>query len=192
MLTVSTPITGFLPWEQVFAGESLSEAQEFTLAQEYAYLDDLSIRPDEDRACGAIAAYIGNGLNHLLRKFDKTCIAVRDIEQYDAVNPDLSRFPLVKCYRTTETHSGSSRKVSAVIAYCLTFPDQDQLPGVLSWVSAATNRMLRQYAQRHQYCPVQLDLEEEYRAEYRIMVNEVSSPVYAFLRFNFSFTESNE
>lgn len=191
MLSISASIKGFLPWEQIFAGESLTQAQEFTLEQEYAYLDELAIRPDEDKTCKAIAAYIGNGLNHLLRKHDKSCIAVRDIEQYDAVNPDLSRFPLVKCYRTVESHpSRTKRDVNAVIAYCLTFPDQDQLPAVLQWVSAATNLMLRQYAQRHQGCSVELKLEDAYKAEYRIMVNEVSSPVYAFLRFNFQFTES--
>lgn len=190
MLQFSTPITDFLPWEQMLSGE-VNQDQQFTLDQEYAYLDELRIRPDEDQACKAIASYIGNGLNHLLRKFDKECIAVRDIEQYDAVNPDLSRFPLVKCYRTSETHtSRSSRTVSAVIAYCLTFPNQDKLPGVLGWVSAATNLMLRQYAVRHQYCPVELKLEEDYKAEFRIMVNEVSAPVYAFLRFNVNFVES--
>jgi hypothetical protein len=186
-----TPVIGFLPWEQVFSGQALSQAQEFTLEQEYAYLDELRIKPDEDQACKALASYVGNGLNYLLRQSDKSCIAVTDIEQYDAVNPDLSRFPLLKCYRTVDTYtSRTTGSTSAVIAYCLTFPEQDKLPGVLRWVSAAINMMLRQYAQRHQHCPVKLKLEDEYRAEYRIMVNEVSSPVYAFLRFNISFEES--
>jgi hypothetical protein len=197
MLRLPILIASLEPLEPLFSGNLLAVieefifAQEFALAQEYGYLDELEIRPDEDRACYAIALYIANGLNHLLERFDKTCVAVRDIEQYDAVNPDLSRFPLLKCYRTVESFPDeTSRDVNAVVAYCLTFPQQNKLGPVLQWISGAINRMLRQYARRHQGCPVELKLEDVYKAEYRIMVNEVATPVYAFLRFNISFTET--
>ncbi len=192
--SIYTPITSFLSWELIFGGQPLSQSQQFALAQEYAYLDELTILPTEDKATRAIASYVGNGLNYAISRLNgrlnREYIAVRDIEQYDAVNPDLSRFPLVKVYRTVETFkSRHERNVTAVLAYCLTFPNQNELPAALSWVSATTNLMLRQYALKSQNCPVSLKMEDEWRAEYRIMVNEVSSPVYAFLRFNFSFVE---
>ena len=145
--------------------------------------------PDTDPACQALAIYLMQGLNTAIKVIHPNHVAVRSVTCYDAVNPDLSRFPLIKVYRTTDTYKDFSSTTQAEIPYCMTFPDVDKLPGILRWVSREVNRLLRERSLGDGYCDPRINVEQELKAEYRLMVNEVSQPVYAFLRFNFSFSE---
>lgn len=153
-------------------------------------LNCIHIDAKHDKFLLGLGRYLADGLN---ASFIKSCpdeIAVRDFVDYDKVNPDLSRFPLLKCYRQTDNYEsgGTQRKTKGIIAYCISFPEQDRLPGLLSWVSYAINILLDSYSVEHENCPENVLLEDR-SAEYRIMLNEHSIPVYAFLRFNFSFRE---
>lgn len=147
--------------------------------------------PEIDPALQAIATYLMEGLNAALEEIYPLSgqIAVRDTVCYDAVNPDLSRFPLLKVYRLTDAYPDFANQTTSVIAYCMTFPAVDMLPGIMRWVSKEINRLLRLWSINHSNCIPYIDPASDFKAEYRIMVNEVSQPVYAFLRFNFSFTE---
>lgn len=146
--------------------------------------------PETDPACYAIANYLMDGLNTALKEKYPKHIAVRDTVCYDAINPDLSRFPLLKVYRTTDTYSDFVNETSAVIAYCMSFPDIDKLPGIMRWVSKQINRLIRLWSLALHGCKPTIPIDQELKAEYRIMVNEVSQPVYAFLRISFVFKET--
>lgn len=147
--------------------------------------------PAIDRSCLAIADYLMKRLNITLQQDYPNAIAVRDIVSYDAVNPDLSRFPLLKVYRLTDTYDLYSNETDAVIAYCLTFPNQEQLPGILRWASYQIVSALRDFSVSQETCPgLRFSIEQVLKAEYRVMVNEVANPVYAFLRVNFQFKEN--
>ncbi len=147
------------------------------------------LTPREDKTLRSIAKFLADGLNHAFIQVCPEEICVRDILDYDAVNPDLSRFPLLKVYRQTDSFPESKeRRSECVIAYCVAFPDQDKLPGLLQWVSIAIDELLSKYTLLNQHCRANV-VNSERKAEYRIMVNEVATPVYAFLRVNFAIVE---
>jgi hypothetical protein len=58
------------------------------------------------------------------------------------------------------------------------------LPGILRWVSWQLNEALTQWKESKNCSPI--ITQGSFRSEYRIMVNELSQPVYAFLRFSFT------
>ena len=136
-----------------------------------------------------LGRYIADGINHHYLKICPEEIAIRDIVDYDAVNIDTSRFPLLKLYRQTDTFEQMERgQTKAIIAYCLTYPQQDRLPGLMKYMSKAINILLDDFHHNHDQCLTNVILEER-TAEYRIMVNEVTRDIYPFLRFNFTFRE---
>lgn len=146
--------------------------------------------PKQDKVLREIAKHLADGLNYAFINLCPGEIAVRDVVDYDAVNIDLSRFPLLKVYRQTDSFSESTkgRNTDCVVAYCIAFPDQDKLPGLMQWVSIAINKLLERYVINHEHCQSNV-INEARKAEYRIMVNEVATPVYAFLRINFKIIE---
>lgn len=146
--------------------------------------------PSQDKFLLKLGKYIADGINPAYLTHCPEEIAIRDIVDYDAVNIDTSRFPLLKLYRQTDNHeSGRSRETKAIIAYCLTFPQQDRLPGLMQYMSQAINIMLDSFAYKHEQCPENVIVEDR-TAEYRIAVSEVTNSIYPFLRFNFTFRES--
>jgi hypothetical protein len=149
----------------------------------------LNISPEIDGVTQEIGVYLASGLNCYFQKFEPDLYAVKDVISYDAIDVDLSRFPLLKVYRINEVFEGRQSTTSAVIAYCLAFPETDKLPGLLRWVSRVINELLENYRHQHENCSLQI-VAEARKHEYRIMVNELAQPVYAFLRVNFSFLES--
>jgi hypothetical protein len=146
--------------------------------------------PKQDKFLLKLGEYIAEGINPAYLEHCPEEIAIRDIVDYDAVNIDVSRFPLLKLYRQTDNHFDSkrSRETKAIIAYCLTFPQQDRLPGLMQYMSKAINIMLDSFAYKHEHCPENVILEDR-NAEYRIMVNEATNSIYPFLRFNFTFRQ---
>lgn len=147
------------------------------------------LTPNEDEVLRDIAVYVADGLNFGFTFKVPGELAVRSIVDYDALNPDLSRFPLLKVYRQTDTFNGKEeRTTKCIISYCIAFPDQDKLPGILQWVAIAIDKLLFNYAQTHEHCPMNV-ITEERIAEYRMLLNELGTPVYAFLKFNFKIIE---
>lgn len=156
-----------------------------TQSQELDCLDS----PKHDEFLLKLGRYIADGINHNYRNYCPNEVAIRDIIDYDAVNVDISRFPLLKLYRQTDNYEQMDvGTTKAIIAYCLTYPEQDRLPGLLKYMSKAINIMLDIYHYNHEECPSNVILEKR-TAEYRIQVNEVTKAIYPFLRFNFSFRE---
>jgi hypothetical protein len=158
----------------------------------FSFLDAIAINPKTDEVLIKLANYLKDGMNFSIQKMHPQTIAVRDALEYDAVNPALSRFPLLKVYRITTTFNPDfTSSTDAVVAYCLNFPSVDELPGILRWAAKTIAYLLRSYALfEGGNCPLIIDLDRPIKAEYRIMVNEVSQPVYAFLRINFTFKEN--
>jgi hypothetical protein len=154
-------------------------------SKELAKLDS----PKQDQFLLKLGNYIADGINSAYLIHCPKEIAIRDIIDYDAVNIDTSRFPLLKLYRQTDNHFEGvrSRQTKAIIAYCLTFPIQDRLPGLMQYMSQAINIMLDSFALLHENCPENVIVEDR-SAEYRIMVSEITNSIYPFLRFNFTFT----
>lgn len=145
--------------------------------------------PQSDRFLLKLGTYIADGINHNYRQHYSDEIAIREIIDYDAVNIDISQFPLLKLYRQTDNYSQEDVGMTkGIIAYCLTYPEQDRLPGLMKYMSKAINLMLDAYYLAHEECQSNVILEER-SAEYRIQVNEVTNAIYPFLRFNFSFKE---
>lgn len=142
-----------------------------------------------DPTCDRLAKFLKDWLNQHLKEIAPDQIACRDTICYDAVNLDLSRFPLVKVYRLADNFGDGHPKceTSFVIAYCLTFPSQDQLPGMMNWASWRIAEALS-YWKQNSSCPPHIQ-QGGIRSEYRIMANEVGQPVYAFLRVNFTATD---
>lgn len=158
-----------------------------TQSKELTSLDS----PKQDKFLLKLGKYLADGINPAYLIHCPEELAIRDIVDYDAVNIDTSRFPLLKLYRQTDEHQGStrSRETKAIIAYCLTFPQQDRLPGLMKYMSRAINILLDSYSIKHEGCAENVIVENR-TAEYRIMVSEVTNSIHPFLRFNFTFRES--
>lgn len=145
--------------------------------------------PKSDKFLLKLGRYIADGINHDYLRHCPEEIAIRDIIDYDAVNIDVSRFPLLKLYRQSDTYEQMDvGETKAIIAYCLTYPQQDRLPGLIKYMSKAINIMLDDYHYNHDDCSSNV-MSEDRTAEYRIMVSEVTKDIYPFLRFNFTFRE---
>jgi len=151
-------------------------------------INSLKITPLVDNFCLDLGKYLADGLNCYFSKYDIDSLAVKDIIAYDAVNVDLSRFPILKVFRLKDRFSSSGNQGQGVIYYCLSYPDLDLLPGLISWVSAVINELLKSFSSQHENCD--RSIKEEIRDhEYRLMVNAAGEPVWAFLRINFTFME---
>lgn len=150
--------------------------------------DDLTL-PNIDPSMQAIAQYLMDGLNERINRILDNVIAVRAFDCYNSLPGDLSRFPLLKVYRTTDTFKHYSTEGQAVIGYCLSFPDEERIPGILRWVAVNINALLREYALNHHGCSPTIDYQQEFRAEYRVMSLN-GEPVYSLLQVNFQFTEN--
>jgi len=115
-------------------------------------------------------------------------IVVRSVKNYDAFNIPLSEFPLLKVYKNRDVYKKGTffRTSEGTITYAVSYPQLDLLPNLLDWVSYKINSGLMHYA----------EIEQEllpnpnnvgYTAEYLLSLNEQTSVVYPFLRFNINF-----
>lgn len=146
--------------------------------------------PAIDPSMQVIANYIKDGLNERIAEMNSGVVAVRHAICYNSLPSDLSSFPLIKVYRTQDKFNITENTTQAVIAYCLSFPDEVRIPGILRWVAVNIDLLLRDYAIAHRGCCPQIDYEGEFRAEYRVMSLN-GEPVYTFLLFNFELKEDN-
>lgn len=122
----------------------------------------------------------------LVKKLNEKQFIVNTYRTYDALNVPLSDFPLLCVYRITDTYRPFTllSNCYGVITYSLSYPQLNDLPGVLKYVADTINVALIEN---------ELELPPNrtggYRAEYRLMKNDVIQSVYPFLRFTFGFTE---
>ncbi len=144
--------------------------------------------PTIDPSMQRIADYIKDGLNDRIAQMKTGIVAVNHAICYNSLPADLSCFPLIKVYRTTDEFSLGQNTTRAAIAYCLSFPDEDRIPGILRWVAVSIDSLLREYAIAHRGCCPEINYEDKFRAEYRVMSLN-GEPVYTFLLFNFEIKE---
>jgi hypothetical protein len=155
------------------------------------YSIPLNVKPDPDidRSCEKIAKFLKERLNEEYPQISGNPVVevVRSTVCYPAFNIDLTAFPLLKVYRTSDTYrkGTTQRYVRGVIEYCLTLPEVATFPGRLSWMSHHLNKLLLDSEQRFG-----VRSEEGGRTvDYRMTMNELGQPVYTFLRMSFSFTD---
>lgn len=151
----------------------------------YEYLNSLTIDPYIDDNCQKLADYLAQGLNYAIDLHRPGEVCVRSTRSYDAVDTDLSCYPVLKVFRQKETVSLSQViETDLVISYAMVMPDRDKLPGIMRWVARHITTMLSGINQRDASCPFKLFPKgtESMNVEYKIMVNDLNQPVYTYLR----------
>ena len=102
--------------------------------------------PNLDKSTRLIAEYLKDGLNERLTEHCQNVIAVRHVVNYNSLPTDLSCFPLLKVYRNSETFKDYHNQTKATIGYCLSFPDEENIPGILRWAAVNINELLHNFA----------------------------------------------
>jgi hypothetical protein len=72
----------------------------------------------------------------------------------------------------------------------MTLPKQDDLPGIMQWISTHITAMLAYLGETDRGCPFLVDIEKRFKHEFRIMVNDLSQPTYCYLRVTFEAIET--
>lgn len=143
--------------------------------------------PFEDQSCLEIANFLREHLN----KAYPQQIVVNSIRCYDAVNVPYSEYPLLKVYRLVDQWEKNTtvRVSQGVISYTLVLPDQESLAPIMSWVSRHINQLMLGHRLVCAGSSPDVMPHQGYRAEYRLMINEVTQKVHSFLRFTFTFKD---
>ena len=148
----------------------------------------LTALPTIDPSMEAIASYLKSELNKRIAELRPGIIAVSHTVNYNSLPVDLSCFPLLKVYRNTDNFTPGQNTTQATIAYCLSFPNEERVPGILRWVAVNIDALLREYGINHRGCCPAINPEDSFKAEYRIMSLN-GEPVYTFLLFSFEIIE---
>lgn len=143
-------------------------------------------KPFVDPACQRLANYL---YQHLNAAYPEQTI-VQSVRYYDAFNVPANDYPLLKVYRLQDRGSiqQNDAQCSAVISYGLILPDMDKLAPIMAWMRKRMRLYLAAFTIE---CPGFPRLADEYSAEYRTMLNELTNKVYMFLRFNLTFTDTD-
>ena len=152
-------------------------------------LQSIEIDVKRDPICYTLAKYLADGLNYdLYQREGKK--AVSNILDYDGLTVDTSQFPLLKVYRLSDSHKNdqSLRNSNMVVTYSLIAPQQQELPGILNWLSVSINYLLDYYHYNHQHCDWNVELGDR-TAEYKIVYSEINNFAYPFFRIPFSVVE---
>jgi hypothetical protein len=118
-------------------------------------------------------------------------IVVKTFRNFDDVNVPLSEFPLLKVYRSSEMfRPGTSfRDVTGTITYSVSYPDLRTLPDLLYWVSYKLHYLMEKYDLTVNEGLPQRDIQQNHNTQYLLTANELSQPIYPFLRFSFQFPD---
>lgn len=141
-----------------------------------------------DSSCNAIAQYLKLYLNQELSQVEPNSIAVRQAICYNNLPSDISSFPLLKVYRTQDKFSLTDNTSAVVAGYCLSFPEEEKIPGILRWVAVMLNKALREWGINNRGCNPDIEPSQEFSAEYRVMSLQ-GEPIYSLLQFNFEIME---
>lgn len=152
----------------------------------YSYLNSLQdISATTDDNCQGLAEYLASGLNYAIDLQIPGEVCVRSTRSYDAVDMDLSCYPVLKVFRQKETVNLSQvAQTDLVISYAMVMPERDKLPGIMHWVARHITAMLTAINHNDASCPFTLFPKgsESIIIEYKIMVNDLNQPVYTYLR----------
>lgn len=151
----------------------------------YEYLDSLQIDPHTDDNCQKLADYLATGLNYAINRYSPNQVCVRSTRSYDAIDTDLSCYPVIKVFRQKEAVNLSQvAQTDLVISYAMVMPERDKLPGIMHWVARHITAMLTAINHNDASCPFTLFPKgsESIIIEYKIMVNDLNQPVYTYLR----------
>lgn len=161
----------------------------------YSYLDNLqSIDPNTDDNCHRLVDYLAGGLNYAIDLKIPGYVAVRATRSYDAVDIDTSSFPMLKVFRQQEAVSTANLySGDLIISYSMLMPDRSKLPGIMHWVSRHLVQMLTNWSLYDQACPFRIlpEYNGKLKIEYRIMVDNLQNPAYAYLKITVPFAEKN-
>lgn len=146
--------------------------------------------PTIDPSMEAIAQYLKTGLNERIAAIMPGTIAVSHAINYNSLPVDLSCFPLLKVYRNSDNFSIGQNDTQATIGYCLSFSDEERIPGILRWVAVNIDSLIREFAINHRGCCPAINPDGEFKAEYRVMSLN-GEPLYSLLMFSFDFMEAN-
>jgi hypothetical protein len=144
-----------------------------------------------DASCQALADYLKDYLNEAIREIQPNTIAVRYAICYNNLPVDLSSFPLLKVYRTQDKFSINKNKSDVVAGYCLSFPEEEKIPGILRWCAVNIDKALREWGINKPGCNPDIDPQQEISAEYRVMSLQ-GEAVFALLQLNFSIEETSD
>jgi hypothetical protein len=158
----------------------------------YEYLSTLTnLDHNTDDGCQKLADYLGNGLNYAIAQKIPNQIVVRDTRSYDAVDFDATCFPMLKVFRQRETIDRSAvAQIDLVITYSMLMPDRNKLPGIMHWVAKHIIEMLMFQEEISRCCSFRLlPNDTKLTIEYRIMVDNMNQPAYAYLKISCSAEE---
>jgi hypothetical protein len=159
----------------------------------YEYLETLNnLDPYSDDGCQRLVNYLAGGLNYAIGIKVPDTVAVRSTRSYDAVDIDATSFPMLKVFRMRELIDRSAvADVDLAITYSMMMPDRAQLPGIMHWVARHIIEMLLSQQESSRECPFRI-LENDaskVTVEYRIMVDNLNQPTYAYLKISCSAQE---
>ncbi|MGL5075108.1 MAG: hypothetical protein ACRDBG_04620 [Waterburya sp.] len=155
----------------------------------FEYLVSNYLNPKELGLEEELGKELLEGLNWHYKQYYPDITLVKNFIPYDyAQSNDLTIYPLLKIFRTSEVYSGrNERQVKATISYAIAYADLVKLPYVLPFASATILKIIRAWNSREEQC---LDIiGETITAEYRNFVTEANNAVYAYLRIPITFTE---
>lgn len=140
----------------------------------------------QDITCNKIAEYLKYKLNAANPL--EGLVIVNSTRSYDAFSVPVQDFPLLKVYRNSTQYRPSQVRQSRLTAqYGLILPDQERLLPLLNWVDDQISRALSYIKQ-----DINVFVDQASKScDYRTLSNELGTPVYSFLRFNFVVTEGN-
>lgn len=146
--------------------------------------------PTIDPSMERLGQYLKDGLNQKILELSPGIVAVSHVICYNNLPTDLSTFPLLKVYRNNDEFIPGQSTTQASIGYCLSFPDEIKIPGILRWVAITIDALLREWGMNHRGCCPNIDPDGTWKAEYRTMTLN-GEPVYSLLIFNFELTEDS-
>jgi len=131
-----------------------------------------------DELCYSLGHFLANFLNE---SYDEA-VVVRSMRTYDALQIPLALFPLLKVFRVSDTYKlQTTHSTSLVeISYNITFPEVEELPGLMSFVSDKLNLGLLTY-QKTVKADFPFDLRSPVTITYLIKQNDIIGQVYPAL-----------
>lgn len=145
--------------------------------------------------CLHLATYLYNFINSELAKEAEedssleNLIIIREVYNYDKYGIPLSQMPVLKVFRNTDNYRfGTTIKTTnASVTYNVAYPDLDEMPTILTWMSERINLGLLQY--NREYPRLAHNNVDPYVGEHLLFQDSQQGIVSAYLRFNINFKD---
>jgi hypothetical protein len=116
---------------------------------------------------------------------------INGIRAWDDPSVSIAEFPLLKVYRNSDNYKGANpyRSTQGTITYSVGYPNLEELPDLLSWMSMALNTALIEFSFERNDC---FDIAQNpgRTVQYLLMANDAINAVHPFLRTNITFKDS--